>query len=280
MTLAIALALVAAVCIGSGDFAGGVLGRRDPTPAAVLAVVGTAAVVTIPLALASSGAPSVSAAQWGGFSGLFWPVGFYALILGVAQGRVVVVIPVSGLVAALLPVLVGVSRGERPGLLVTIGLAIGLLAVLLVGLGHGGDGDRSVAWSAAMGLIGGLITGAGYLILDSASDQGVWVIAIAAIVATTITAVFLSARGQRIRPAAGTAMPGAFMAIAVVVAFVAMLRAYDEGSLTVVTVVTSQYPAVTVLLAALVWRIRPRAIQYAGIAGSLAAVALIAVGSM
>jgi len=276
---AVALAVLAALCIGSGDFAGGVLGRRDPSPAALLAVFGVSVILVTPVAVLAHGAPAPDAIGWGLLMGVFWPMGVYALVLGVAQGRVVVVIPVSGVVAVSVPVIVDFLRGERPALLVAIGVAVGLVAVALVGLGHGGGG-RSVAWSAAMGLIGGLATGAGYLALEAASEHGIWPISFASATAVTLTAIFLIARRQPLHIARGAILPALFMAVTFVVAFASILRGYEVGSLTVVTVVTSQYPVVTVLLAAIVWRQRPRGIQYAGISGSLAAVAMIAVGSL
>jgi drug/metabolite transporter (DMT)-like permease len=54
--------------------------------------------------------------------------------------------------------------------------------------------------------------------------------------------------------------------------------ACPRGSLTVIAVIVSQYPAVTIVLAALVWRQRPRGVQYLGVALTLVAVALIALG--
>jgi len=41
--------------------------------------------------------------------------------------------------------------------------------------------------------------------------------------------------------------------------------------------VISQYPAATLILAALVWKQRPRPVQYLGVAMTLAAVAAISV---
>ena len=56
MTGAIALAAVGAILIGTGDFVGGVLGRRDPTPAALVSVFGWMIAVSAPLALVFGGA--------------------------------------------------------------------------------------------------------------------------------------------------------------------------------------------------------------------------------
>jgi drug/metabolite transporter (DMT)-like permease len=66
--------------------------------------------------------------------------------------------------------------------------------------------------------------------------------------------------------------------VAVAIAFWAMLSAFDRGSLTTVAVIASQYPAVTIVLVALLWKQRPRGVQYLGVTLALVAVALIAAG--
>jgi drug/metabolite transporter (DMT)-like permease len=72
--------------------------------------------------------------------------------------------------------------------------------------------------------------------------------------------------------------PAVVLAALWVTGFTMLLAAFERGSLTLVTVLASQYPAVTLVLAAVVWKQRPRGIQYVGVAASLAAMALISVG--
>jgi drug/metabolite transporter (DMT)-like permease len=68
------------------------------------------------------------------------------------------------------------------------------------------------------------------------------------------------------------------MGVLIAVAFVAALSALTRGSLTVVAVIVSQYPVVTILLVAFLWKQRPRGVQYLGVALALVAVGLIAAG--
>ena len=121
MTGAIALAAVGAILIGTGDFVGGVLGRRDPTPAALVSVFGWMIAVSAPLALVFGGAWTWAEIGWSVGVGVCWVVGFYALMLGVAQGRVVIVVPTAGVVSVVIPVAVDAFRGIRHSRLHEIG---------------------------------------------------------------------------------------------------------------------------------------------------------------
>ena len=68
------------------------------------------------------------------------------------------------------------------------------------------------------------------------------------------------------------------MGLLVAGAFVAMMVAFPRSTLTIVAVIVSQYPAVTIVLVGVIWRQRPRGLQYAGISLALIAVAMIALG--
>ena len=68
------------------------------------------------------------------------------------------------------------------------------------------------------------------------------------------------------------------MGLLVAAAFLAMMAAFPRGTLTTVSVVASQYPAVTIALVAVFWHQRPRGVQYLGVILTLVAVALIAFG--
>jgi len=277
MSPAIALAVVAAVGMGSGDFLGGVLGRRDRTPAGMLAVFLLTATFAIPAAALIHGLPTGTGFVWGVIWGLIAPVAFYALIRGVAHGRVIVVIPVSGFVAASIPVAVDVLTGGRPEGLVWIGVTLGVVAIILLGMAPGRGGERSVAWSLGMGAIGGGFTGAAYVVLDHAAETGVWLIGWGSLSATAVTAAALMVGRRSLSTPRRALGPAVGMAVLFTIAIGAATAAFQAASLTAIAIVISQYPAATLILAALVWKQRPRPVQYLGVAMTLAAVAAISV---
>lgn len=278
MSGAIALAVLAAVFIGTGDFVGGVLGRRDPTPAALVAVFGWMVTLSLPVALLVGGHASATQIGWSIGVGLCWLGGFYSLMLGIAEGKVVIVVPTAGVVSVAIPVMVDAFQGVRPSVIAGFGVAIGIVAVAIVGLGNDEGGTRSRRWSALMGLFGGVATGLGFSFLNQATDAGVWPIAVASTVAFLLAAGFLLATGRRLRVARAGLGPSVGIAVLFLGSFAALVAAFDIGTLTIVAVVASQYPVVTLLLAAVLWKQKPRGIQYVGAALALLSVALISIG--
>jgi drug/metabolite transporter (DMT)-like permease len=273
-------ALAASVAIGTGDFLAGVVGRRDRSGSALTVVFATAAALALPIAVAVEGAPELSGIGWGALMGLGFPIGIFVLMRGVAEGRVVVVVPVSGVLTALVPVLVDLASGDPLSRLVASGVALAIVALLFTGIGHEhGEPRRSVAWSTAMGAIAGILTGGFYVVLDHAASSGYWVLAANGAVAAILTIATLGLTRTLQKPDARTAVSAAAIGGLLLVAFAALVFAFERGSLTVVSVLASQYPAVTILLAALIWRQRPRGIQYIGVASALVAVGMIAAGA-
>jgi len=278
MPLAVTLAVIAACCIGASDFLAGIVSRRDPSQAALTWTFAVVAAVAVPTAVLADGKPAVAGLGWGAAMGITWAIGIFALARGIAQGRVVVVVPIAGVLSAAIPVLAGLLTEGRPGTVVGLGIAIGVIAVALVGIGSQPSEGRSIPWSAIHGSIGGITTGLSLVFLDRAADHGLWPLVAGALLAGALTLAVVFATSRRWKPPRSAVGPATAMGLLIAVSFVAMLAAFRRGSLTVVAVVASQYPAVTLLLAARFWRQRPRGIQYLGVVLTLVAVALIAIG--
>jgi uncharacterized membrane protein len=103
------LALLAAISYGIGDFLGGLGGRRAhaaliPIPVQVVGVL----TATVAILTGLGGAPTTSALLWGGVSGIESGVGNAMLIRGLAAGRMSVVAPLSAVMTAAVPALVGI----------------------------------------------------------------------------------------------------------------------------------------------------------------------------
>lgn len=274
MSTAILFAALAAIGVGVSDFLIGIAGRRDQRSTGLLPIFVVSMLAALPAAIMLEGAPRPDQLFWGAIVGLSWAISVQAVARGVAEGRVVVVVPLSGFIAAALPVMVGVLFGERPATLAWAGIALGVVAVALTGLGDHGGGGRTVRWSVAMGTIIGVTTGANLVFLSR--TDGIWPLFVAATVALgSLTASYL-VRGTKLAlPARGAMLPSVGAGICTIVGFWFTIEALSMGQLGTVSVVASQYPAATVLLAAVIWRQRPVGIQYLGITLALTAVGLI-----
>src|SRR5687768_6120142 len=120
--MAIVLGLASAFLYGAGDFLGGLASRRSTAYAVVvwsqfvglIVLLGAVVVVGEPL-------PRLSDFGWGSIGGIGGGVGVVLLYRGLAVGRMSIVAPAAGVVAATVPVLVGLISGERPPPLALIG---------------------------------------------------------------------------------------------------------------------------------------------------------------
>src|SRR3954466_1914085 len=160
--ITVLLSLGAALAYGLSDFLGGVISRRTSVwPVAMLACAG-AALGTLVLALTVSGTPTGADIAWGLLAGVGSGTGTVFLYRGFAKGRMGVVAPVSAVGAALLPAALGVVTGERPTLLVWIGMLVALPGIWLVSREPSEDEEGT---GLAAGLLDGVLAGLGFGLL-------------------------------------------------------------------------------------------------------------------
>lgn len=278
--MTILLSLLAAGSYGLGDFNGGICSKRGgPWAVSLLAQLG-GTVLVLTVTLVHGGSPTLADLGWAVVAGLGNGIGTAFLYRGLSSGRMGVVAPISGVGAVLVPVAAALVGGERPGSQVWLGILVALPAIWLVS--REPDGDRAPA-AAGSGLADGVLAGLGFGSLFAAlaqvSEQAGWLpLAVNQLVGgVVIVAVALVLRQDwvpRNRYALGGLLSGALGALATGL----FQLASREGNLAVAAVITSLYPAGTVLLAAAVLGERVHRTQAVGLALCAGAVALVAGG--
>jgi drug/metabolite transporter (DMT)-like permease len=232
---------------------------------------------TVVVAAAIEGNPTGMDLAWGALAGVGSGLGGVFLYRGLAAGRMGVVAPVSAVGAAIVPVVVGVATGERPALLVWLGIAAAVPGIWLVSR-EPGEG------SVAAGLVDGVLAGVGFGLLFAAIGQvpegaGYWPLALAQVTALLAVVGAATALGAQWRPTARSEVTGGLLAGALAsAAALCFLLASQSGLLTVAAVLASLYPAVTILLAATVLRERIHGGQALGLAFCGLCVVLVAAG--
>ncbi len=284
---ALGLALLAALAYGLSDFVGGVASHRASAwSVALLSQLGGAGAVLV-VALAVGGTPQPADWAWAVLGGAGNGVGTAFLYRGLSSGRMGVVAPLSGVGAAAVPVAAGLALGERPGLLVAVGLVLAAPAIWLVSrepaddrVPASRDGSGTPARAA---VVDGLLAGAGFGTLfaalaqvgDDAGLMPVLLNQLVAAVVVVVVAVGVRAPWLPRRPAAYLGLVCGVLGVTGTLLFLLSARA---GYLAVAGVLTSLYPAVTVLLAALLLRERVHRGQGVGLLLCAAAVTFVAWG--
>ncbi len=291
--LAVVLALASAIGYGGSDFAAGLASRR----AAVIQVTLFASVVSLvptaaALPFASGHPPSEAALAWGVVAGLGGTVGALALYIGFRQAAFSVAAPLSAVGAAGFSVLAGLLYGERPTALALTGIVLALPAILGVSAsaatsteipGQTDDAGAKVRGRPGAGVAGGLIAGAGFALLfiglnRAGPGSGLWPVAAAQVaelaVAAGLAAVAGGFRLPGTRPRGLAVITGVSGSAGTILYFFAT----HAGFLAVTAVLTSLYPAVTIVLARAVLGERLTVLRLAGLVLAGACVALIAAG--
>ena len=281
--LAIALAFASSLCWGTADFMGGLQARARPL-VTVLLVSQIAALALAVAFLAASADPlpdlgPLALAAGAGLAGCAALAAFYR---GLAIGTMSIVAPVSA-TGAVVPVLVGVASGERPGTIQVVGIALAMGGIVLAArepVEEGAVPKPAVRASIGLALLAALGFGTFFVLIDSATEDAgapwaLLAVRIADVVVLgTVALALRPALASGLRDAAPLLVLGSldFLATAL------FALATQEGLLSVVSVVGSLYPAVTVVLARIVLSERVARSQEVGVAITLAGVVAISAG--
>jgi drug/metabolite transporter (DMT)-like permease len=287
--LTVVIGLASALVYGTADFFGGLAAKRI---GAVLATAVAAAaglgliLVLLPFV---GGVWSRDALVLGAISGVTGAIAIGLLYACLAIGPMSILSPLTAVVSAIVPMLVGLTRGESVGVLGAVALGIALVAVVLVGFVPERGAVRPSLRGVLMAIGSGLAIGAFLVILDAApEDSGLVPLvanrAVNSLVMFSIvlvTVLIARRRGQPTRPHADL-VAGVRLAIVCgvfdAVANVGLLWGIRIGDLSVMAVLTALYPAGTIILARLVLKERIAPVQYVGLALALAASAMLALG--
>jgi drug/metabolite transporter (DMT)-like permease len=272
------LSLLAAASYGLSDFNGGWVSKRVSAWTVALAAQCGGVLATLAIALPSDARPSGTDLAWALLAGLGNGFGTTFLYRGLSAGRMGVVAPVSGVGAAFVPVVTGVLIGERPGLVVWVGIALAFPAIWVVA--REPSASRVAGSSGLMdGVLAGLGFGTLFVALSRVSeDAGLLPLALnQAAGGVVIVAVAVLVR-QPWLPREGRAALGLVSGVLAALATWLFMVASRGSHLTVAAVVVSLYPAFTVLLAALLLRERVHRTQGLGLVLCAASVALVAAG--
>jgi drug/metabolite transporter (DMT)-like permease len=296
--LAIVLALASAIGYGGSDFAAGLASRSAPViQITLLASAVSGVMVAAALPFAASPGPSGAALAWGFVAGLGGTMGAFALYLGFRHAAFSVAAPLSAVASAGFSVLAGLLFGERPTALALTGIVLALPAIVGVSASAPAEveAEAAEAQEAAevqeaaagarptAGVVYGLVAGAFFALLfigldRAGSGSGLWPVAAAA--AGELAAALVAAVAVRsFRLCGGRArLLAVITGVAGAAGTILFFFATHQGLLAVTAVLTSLYPAVTILLARVMLGERLTALRLAGLGLAGVCVSLIAVG--
>ena len=279
--LAVALAFASSLSWGLADFMGGLQSRTRPLVTVLLLAQVAAVALALTFVVASGdGLPDPAPAALAVGAGVAGCAALAAFYRGLAIGTMSIVAPVSATGAAV-PVLVGIATGERPGSLQLAGIALAMIGIVLAARepGHVAP-SRAVRASLGLALLAALGFGSFFVMIDSATeDAGApWALLLVRVGEVALLGTLALALRPRMPSGLRDAAPLLVIGTLDFLATALFALATQQGLLSVVSVVGSLYPAVTVVLARVVLSERVSRLQEAGVVVTLAGVVAISAG--
>jgi len=273
------LALLAAAGFGISDVTGAVAARRASALTVTLGIQAVGMVALIPALWVVTGTRSPQALLIGGLAGGLGAIGLVIYLRAMAVGPIGVISPISALVGAGVPVGWGVVLlGEQVGPRQLTGILLGLLAVGAVAYVPGSSIRSDGARSILQALVAGAAFGLFFVALNaSPPGSGLWPLVGARSVAIT---VLLAAVLLRRRPLLPRGVGGLVLVSGVgdILANALFLAATRVGLLSLVSLLTSLYPVVALMVARWWLQERLTTTQAGGVLAALLATALLAGG--
>jgi drug/metabolite transporter (DMT)-like permease len=266
---------------GAADFAGGYGSRRANafvlTAFSHLCAFG----LMFAIALGQHGAfPSRASVVWALIAGAVGGFSLAVFYRALASGQMGLTAPIGALLGAAIPTMVDIALEGAPSRWTVGGFVLAILAIWLITRPDAPDEKHASRRPSGIGMaaLAGVGFAGFYLCIHQATGSPVWIAAIARIGSFTATAVAVVAIRAPLsldRPRAALGMLAGFFDITASALFI---FASQRGRLDEAVVITSLYPAVTVLLARLVLQEHFSRWKFVGLLAALAAVPMIAAG--
>ncbi len=276
--MAALFALSAALSFGISDVAGAVASRRASSIVVSLGMQLSGAPLLVVALLLLPGVPTSRAILLGGLAGAVGIIGLVLYLRSMAVGPVGVISPISALLGVAVPVTWGVVvTGEELVALQMAGVLAGVVSIVLVAWSPGASLRAYGSGGPMIALLAGTLFGFFVVILDATpADSGLWPL-LGARIAGTVTLLGLLAVVRRSAPARSDWPLIALSGATDMGANMLFLLATRSGLLSLVSLLSSLYPVVALLLASQLLNERLTALQAAGVALALGAIAVLVV---
>ncbi len=266
---------------GASDFAGGYGSRR--ANAFVLTAFShlCAFALMLAIAFAEHGAfPNRASIFWAVAAGAIGGFSIAIFYRALACGHMGLAAPTGALLGAAIPTLVDIALEGAPSRWSILGFALAIVAIWLIARPEApGENDES---GHPRGVVAAALAGVGfagfYLCIHQTTGSPTWVAAISRIGSFAATSIAILATRAPLQLNRSATTFGALAGCLDIIGVALFILASQHGRLDEAVVITSLYPAVTVLLARIVLKEHFSRWKFVGLLAALAAVPLIAAG--
>jgi drug/metabolite transporter (DMT)-like permease len=268
-------ALLATFSWGVSDFVGGFASKRTNAFLVTSFTHMSGATLMLGLALAlGSPFPSQHAVVWAMAAGLVGGLSLAIFYRALAVGKMGLTAPVAALLGAGIPTLVGIYRQGTPGVVRIAGFVLAGIGIWLVSRSEGQEGHTN---GLGLAVLAGIGFAGFFLCMKQAGDiSPLWGAGLSrsmSLVATSIVVLVARQRSPLARAGIGF---GLLAGVVDSTGTAVYVRASQLGRLDSAVVISSLYPAITVLLARVLLGEHFTRWKMVGLVAALAAVPMIA----
>ena len=266
--------LAASLCWGSGDFNGGLASRRANPFSVVTTNHAIGFVLLLVLALIwREPFPASIDIFWGAIAGLAAAIGLVSFYSALSIGLMGIAAPVSAALTAGLPVLFSAFTVGLPSPIQLGGFFLVLLAVVLISRPERTKGHPK---GIGLALLAGCGFGLFFILISRVNHTATfWLLAVARFTSVLFLLIVMQIRQEPLLPRLSVAHLMLLAGVLGAIGNAFFVLAAHSGRLDIAAVLSSLYPAATVILAAIVLHERVTRMQGIGILLALVAVPLI-----
>lgn len=270
--LVVLFGLASAITWGAGDFSGGIASKKSNVYYVVLFAHAISLILLILAAFVFEPIPSLKTFIIGGLAGIIGAIGLLSLYKGLAVGKMSVVAPMAG-VFTVIPPIVYTYFSEGPlAILQGIGILLALVSIYFIS--HNEDEGKGTT-QFKFPVLAGISFGLFFIILSFTGTSVLWTL-----VAARSSSVLLLGFIVNISSSVKLPSKNSFLIIGIAGIFdtlgnIFFILASQQGRLDLASILSSFYPATTVILARIIQKELISTIQKIGVLISLLAIVLI-----
>ena len=275
--VAIFFAFLSSIFWGFGGFFAGQASRRGSLIPTLTLDIFIGLFVVVPLAFSIADTFTWRDFLIGGLAGLFGMSGAAFLYAGMKKAAYVTVIPVSGVAGALFPVLWGLVGGDSLSALQIVGILVGLISIALAS-GVSLQTFKGPIAGLRDGILAGLGFGGFYIVIENTSnDTEPWGAVASRLFPLIILLHILCLIIDKAKPSkqAFPFIVGSGLSNAC--ASTCFLLAVNRGLLSITSLLSALYPAITVVLAHFLIKEKMTRTQVFGVLAAIFSMASITV---
>ncbi len=271
--LVVLFGLASAITWGTGDFSGGIASKKSNVYYVVLFAHIISLLLLILAGLIIEPIPSWSTLFVGGLGGIVGAIGLISLYKGLAVGKMSVIAPLAAVITVILPVIYSYINEGALGSLQQIGILLALFSIIFISYNNDEEKGRT---QFIYPVVAGICFGLFFIILSFAGESSVlWTLVAARSSSVLLLGLLVNFTLSEKLPSKNTFLIIAIAGIFDTLGNIFFILASQQGRLDLASILSSFYPATTVILARIIQKELISTIQKMGVIFSLLAIVLI-----